>query len=534
MLRRAVALVLVGIVFFLWGMTSGQHQLFPFNELEPVHKRVTGLLWMFGIVPVPEHLLPKPPPAERAAFAVPTGLVNFDGLILNDSAPIAGHAGALAVHQGGLLIARPADGGVWRYDPAADTLTLLPFRLPPTHAAEVPARMPSGRSVRPSDLRYHDIEIAGGELLVSYNAWDAARHCFVLRLDAAPLPAEPTAQPTLDWRTLFQASPCVPVSDNRNTFAGNQGGGRIVPDGQGGVYLTTGDFEFDGIDGKTPAVSQAEGGLGRVLRIGLADGAVTEISRGHRNPQGLALARDGRLWLAEHGPMGGDELNLIVPGGNYGWPNVTLGRMYAPAESDIRYWPDRPAPPGAIGPVLAWMPSIAPSAMIEVSGLPQWEGDLLVGTLIGQALHRLRLEAGRILYDEPIPLGMRVRDLALLDGRLYLLFDDGRLARLTPRPTETAAALPATRALYDNGCVECHASPSAPRLAGIVGGDIAHQQDIAYSEALAALDGVWDRERLRAFLSDPQLVAPGTTMPAPGLSPEAIETVLDELERLAQ
>ena len=158
-------------------------------------------------------------------------------------------------------------------------------------------------------------------------------------------------------------------------------------------------------------------------------------SYGHRNIQGLA--RDpltGRVWASEHGARGGDELNLIQPGANYGWPLVTHSREYfGPAISDRR------TAPGLVDPRRVWSPAIAPSGLAVASGsrVPAWRGQLFAGGLVSGDVHRLRLDPqGRVLAEEAIAIGARVRDVREgPDGLLYILTDeapDGRLIRLEP------------------------------------------------------------------------------------------------------
>lgn len=504
--------------------------------------------------PVPTDPETAPAPVDPLAPVVPeiavrpinTGLLNFD-LVTAPRNAVEGVAGALAVADAGLLVARRLDGVLTYLDRTTGALRALPLQLPPLNLDQMPARFDSGRAVRAEDMRYNDIEIiqVGGapNLFVSYNYYDAERVCFQLRLDAAVMVANwetsTEAPAPLVWRNFFASEPCLPPSDDRNTFAGIQAGGRMALAPDGSLLLTVGDYEFDGLGRKQPAVSREDGyDYGRVLRIDLATGAATEVSRGHRNPQGIVVDAAGRVWVAEHGAMGGDELNLITEGRDYGWPNVTLGVLYTDPASDTKAWPRNPrqgrhdllAPPS-----FAWMPSIAPSSMTIATGVHErWEGDLLVGALIDQSLHRLRLEDDRVVYDERIALGERVRDLAVLGNRIYLLFDSGVLGLLIPHTMsdidnrqDSVGTL-----LRDRGCVDCHANPQAPRLAGVFGTDIASQPDITYSAALLELEGTWTRERLAAFLQSPSSFAPGTMMPDPALDAAELETILIELERL--
>ena len=187
--------------------------------------------------------------------------------------------------------------------------------------------------------------------------------------------------------------------------------------------------------------------LGKILRLN-ADGspaagnpfqgepgALPELwSLGHRNIQGLAYDPAARrVWASEHGARGGDELNLVNPGGNHGWPLVTHSREYFGPEIT----PRRSAPE-LVDPRRVWTPAIAPSGLAVASGrVPQWRGELFAGGLVSGDVRRLRLDPqGRVVAEERIPIGQRVRDVREgPDGYLYVLTDtaaDGQLVRLQP------------------------------------------------------------------------------------------------------
>ena len=218
-------------------------------------------------------------------------------------------------------------------------------------------------------------------------------------------------------------------------------GGRMLflPDGT--LLLTTGDG-FDYRD----AAQDLRGELGKTLRIAedggvpagnpFADGASERIwTYGHRNPQGLTLDEDSKVvYLHEHGPRGGDELNVIVPGNNYGWPAITYGVDY----SGARISPFTAAE-GMQQPVTYWVPSIAPSGMAWYGGerFPDWRGDLFVGALVDRDVKRIDLEDGFVADEESLfsELDARIRDVrAGRDGYLYLLTDgpQGKLVRVGP------------------------------------------------------------------------------------------------------
>jgi glucose/arabinose dehydrogenase len=132
------------------------------------------------------------------------------------------------------------------------------------------------------------------------------------------------------------------------------------------------------------------------------------------------------------GPKGGDELNIIEPGNNYGWPLVSWGDHY-----DGRLIPKPPTRPEFKDAIHHWSPAIAPSGMVFYSGdaFPEWRGDILIGGLISQSLFRLTLDGDQIVGEERIPMGSRIRDVRESpDGAVYLLTDqtDGKILRLTP------------------------------------------------------------------------------------------------------
>ena len=170
------------------------------------------------------------------------------------------------------------------------------------------------------------------------------------------------------------------------------------------------------------------------------NGALPEIwSYGHRNPQGLAMAPDGTLWEHEHGPQGGDEINLIQPGRNYGWPVITYGENYGGGKIGA----GATAQAGMEQPLHYWVPSIAPSGMAFISSErygKAWVGNLVVGSLKFGYLARLELSApfsGKVLRETKLlpDLGERIRDVRQgPDGLLYLLTDspNGRLLRVLP------------------------------------------------------------------------------------------------------
>lgn len=169
--------------------------------------------------------------------------------------------------------------------------------------------------------------------------------------------------------------------------------------------------------------------------VGRSDARPEIYTLGNRNMQGMALRPNGQIWTHEHGPQGGDELNLVQAGVNYGWPVITYGRNYG-IGTQIGEGTEKE---GMAQPVHYWVPSIAPSGMTFYTGdaFPAWQGDLFVGSLKFGQLVRLTLDGDRVTAEERMlddAFG-RIRDVAQgPDGMLWLLTDErnGRLLRITP------------------------------------------------------------------------------------------------------
>ncbi|MCC2679639.1 MAG: hypothetical protein K0R29_2215, partial [Pseudobdellovibrio sp.] len=170
-------------------------------------------------------------------------------------------------------------------------------------------------------------------------------------------------------------------------------GSRIEFEGKKYLYVSSGERN------ERKQVQSKDTDLGKILRFTLEGPSVREMwSYGHRNPQGLAMAPDGTLWEAEMGPQGGDEINLIEKGKNYGWPDVTYGREYTGQPIGQK------SKAGITEPVAHWAPSISPSAIGFYTGsiFPSWRGNLFVGTLSGQHLRRLKIENKKVTEQEEL------------------------------------------------------------------------------------------------------------------------------------
>lgn len=225
-----------------------------------------------------------------------------------------------------------------------------------------------------------------------------------------------------------------------NYSGGRHFGSRIAFDADNHVYLSVGDR------GNRDEVQTLENPLGKIFRLH-DDGRIPannpfvntlnaepEIwSWGHRNPQGMETHPEtGALWAHEHGPKGGDELNRIIQGQNYGWPAVTYGVNYSGSKIT-----DEVSRPGIVSPVTYWVPSIAPCGMAFITGdkYPGWKNNLLVGSLKFQQLQRLEIKDDKVIHKEILLDGIgRVRAIEQgIDGFIYVAIESGgRIVRLRP------------------------------------------------------------------------------------------------------
>ena len=494
--------------------------------------------------------------------------------------PFATTGGAIERVGNRLLVATPR-GRFATISPDGQ-VAYLEGRVPMSQASPI-ADAPEAA---PADSRVMDIlarKRTDGrhDLFATHHFFNGRCDLFRLSVTTLDLDAGPT-EALAAWRSIFDAKPCLaprtanqsegrllsddPRLRHRPIEVGSrrQGGGRLLSDGPRHLLVTVGSHGREvGEQGLPPPSQDPALHLGKVLRVNIATGAATILSLGHRNPQGFARDRRGNLWLTEHGPQGGDELNLIESGGNYGWPEVSYGYQYPSLKPEARPGHHE----GFLMPIFAWVPSIGISAIAvnDETAFPLWQDDLLIASLWGRghgySLFRVRHRARQVKYVERINLNRKIRDLSFMgpDGGLALLLDSAKVLlvrrsdrwcdqeppgrghvyrvhcasakasepvpALQPPVAKTIPPLGAEaregRRLYDQHCGGCHSLETqrydlGPHLIGILG----QRAGVAAmdSPALTALDRRWDEDSLRRFILDPASFAPGTSMPASGVS----------------
>lgn len=397
-------------------------------------------------------------------------------------------------------------------------------------------------------FRYNDVLYVADEtgtwLIVSYSYWNPDDFCQTSRLARLRLPDGSAPRDwraaAEDWELVRETVPCLPPRETGEALAGLEAGGRLVSLAPGKVAWSSGVYERDdaatGPDYSDSLAQRLDTDYGKVFEVDLATGDMKMLARGLRNPQGLTIDRNGQLWVTDHGMRGGDELNRVVEGSNFGWPAVTYGTHY-----NTRPAVNRDRHQGHAGydlPVAVFVPSIAPGTALAVTDFNYaWEGDILVGGFNG-GLYRVHNGERDGIVIEEIPMGdIRLRDMdRLADGRIVIWTDDRRIIYLTndTRQTRTDVLLsqisalddPALKASVDEmseNCLRCHGLEdgeilAGPSLHGICGKAPGSTGYDGYSGALSAVGAPWSVDSLARFIANPNEVAPGTSMAWSGTS----------------
>lgn len=371
-----------------------------------------------------------------------------------------------------------------------------------------------------------------------------------------------------DWKNIFKAKPCVYPDENvgyENPFPGHMASGKIVEYDENTLLVSVGSFSTDP-DLYDSLPMDDTSFFGKLLLIDKMTGESKIFAKGIRNSQGLLIDNNGTIWATDHGPRGGDELNIIKENGNYGWPLETYGINYG-----MKKWPfstsqgrhdvyDKPA--------FVWIPSIATTNLIQIGGnkYSLWQNDLLIGSLSGKRLERVRVEEGnQAIYSETIPVEERIRDMLLLpDEKIVLLTDEGSLFILDdggpvyedigPELQVRMAGLDLldqlvedidldelekgalkAESIYAQHCSSCHFLTTThdigPHLSGLFQREVGGLPDYNYSYELETSTERWTPGVLKSFLLEPENQFPNTSMKQIPLSSTEADSIIAFLER---
>lgn len=360
-------------------------------------------------------LLSSAAPLNAADFADGSLTLTFNSQSITKSITSGGNTRgpALAVLKDDtVLLGGGASGG-----------ELLTWNKEKTGLRTLGSFIPADRRQVDSRFAINDIAVlsestASAKLLISYPRLGQSRSCVEIAVDELNYDRKKQrAKFVANW---FVTKPCVPISAVQHTA------GRFVVIDKSSVYVTIGDLGFSEIDN-----GAKRGDLGSIFKL-TAKSAV-KFSQGHRNPQGIVLFDKKNLLAAEHGPRGGDEINVIEQGADYGWPFVSYGQPYGSGDY-VR--------PGKTGthegykePIKYWVPSIAPTELVQLPelGWGKWGRALVLGTLREEVLVFMRVsESLEVLETVQVDMGERIRDLEVLsNGSLIATTDSGKLITVT-------------------------------------------------------------------------------------------------------
>jgi len=565
--RIWLSLAVAGALF-VYGFVAGSYRLFPFYEVAALKNAISERMSPSARVYVPA----TPFSVSIQETAIQRLLVKRVPLPNTGDDFVAG--GALA-RVGSVLYAVNRDGQPYGFD--LESRTVLQTEAPPA---------PINRAeLRTSNLRYAFpngwFRTAGAHaeatsdsthvLFVYHNSLDVARSCIHYNISRISLTRRGDVLQAADaWDTILTTEPCMTMQPEggfgRYQWSGHISGGKIIEYDERRLLVTIGDFNFDGYLRDAWSMDPAVP-YGKYVLVDKETGATEVLAIGARNNMGLVRDFDGTIWATESGPQGGDELNVVRPGANYGWPEVSYGINY-----ESNPWPLNPHQGRHDAydlPTFAWFPSIVPTNLIRVDStsgrFAGWHGDLVMGTLRDESLRRLRLDPeGRVVYDERIPFGERIRDLIVLhDGTIALLtdnsghlviledggpvyepMDDGADVRmrtlelydgLTTRDAQARSLVVSGEGLFEQKCVSCHLLADehtvGPHLVRLFERPIGGADGYRYSYELMVASDRWTDERLRRFLIDPEREFPGARMQKITLAAPELDSIVAYLRR---
>jgi cytochrome c2 len=392
---------------------------------------------------------------------------------------------------------------------------------------------------RESQGRIHDILHFNGDFYVSYDA-------YVSESDRIHFEISKYDKIKNIWVPIYKS---VDIDVHHFSLGS---GGKMTPYYKNNILFSVGDFSIEGAP-QNPLLP-----FGKVIKLDTVTGDNSIISMGHRNNQGLTVLKNGSIIASEHGPRGGDELNHIKEKGNYGWPLISFGTHYnsytlidpipytnfkdghtkkKQNEQQKKY----------TKPFYSFVPSIAPTDIIQINNVHAlWDSNLLLGSLKAMSLFHIRIDTDKsgkinVIFAEPIYIGSRIRDIEENSSKIWMLLDDGSISSLTPINSKK----PST----DNisglaSCMVCHTidpenNSAAPSFRNIFNRRIATSSFDKYSNTLKLIKStqpnlIWSDANLLAFIKDPQLFAPGTTMFKinPNITEEAIKDIIARLKEL--
>ena len=270
-------------------------------------------------------------------------------------------------------------------------------------------------------------------IIASTLAYDVANNCHTMSIYKSEVLEDDNNFVTTDWENIYKSVPCLvfkhggTASEPGAVFNTISSGGAVQQYDDDSILLTIGDLENSGAQ-SPDLVQDISTHYGKIIKINIFNKKNKIFSIGHRNPQGLYTNKDKNVvFETEHGPWGGDEVNIIKEGKNYGWPLRTFGVNYDVKSHRWFFDKSDRTHSGYEKPIMSWVPSIAISNLIQIKTdhFNYWKDDLIVSSLKNTSLYRLHLDNYKVITIETIHIGQRIRDIIeLSSGEIVLLTED--------------------------------------------------------------------------------------------------------------
>jgi len=555
---------------FIYGIAIGRYQVFPYQQLSFIQGLITGT-------------------------DIDAGAQNYDGVevietslqrLLLKEVPVDEDYSPELYRTGGALA--PLDSVVYissnRNDREKEQLILFnseTFRRIEAEGMSVPMNydefLNSSRQ-RGKDLALHLFRVDNiyaektgrneHTLFVTHREFHPDRGCITFSLSRVGIIfGKSAAKISSEWQTIFRASPCIyPEEDQYGnlSYSGRMSGGPIINYDSEQILVSVGNFHWNGFQLESFAMDTSNT-FGKLILINKESGEHSIFAMGLRNTQGLFRDGENNIWATDHGPQGGDELNLIEEGQNYGWPQDTYGIYYGNRRMPHNQEQGRHST--YIKPRFAWMPSIGISKLIKLetpSKFHLWRNDILIGSMKDKSLYRVRLDkSNNVVYSERIEIGHRIRDLVVLadeslailaDGGLLIVIDDGgpvyekigpmvqtrikalnRFERLINRsePDFENSFKASGEFIFSRECSSCHnltkANGVGPHLNNVMAREIGSVENFNYSTSLASTSTDWNPELFKDFLLRRDSRFNNTIMPKLDLSESDVDSIIHYL-----
>ncbi|MEM0986408.1 MAG: PQQ-dependent sugar dehydrogenase [Pseudomonadota bacterium] len=546
-LRCLAALVVVGAVF-----TAGAGSAAVVLEWE----RIAGRLGLN------DRPVERTNVVETYWRTLDTAVLSIERMEVDLGNPDGSGTGGAIESFGDTLLYASANGHLATLDMTEGTLEYLDLRVPMNYDHVRQTYFRPNPQFNQNWYRVHDLLIVPSEgdpnegtLYVNHHFFDEPTLSMCNTINRRPIRMVDGKIDLSqgDWEEIYRLNKCFDMPADDWTFEGHLSGGRMVAVGQDALLFNGGEFGV-GTFRDRPEEAQADSGTdySKIVRLDLKTLETSYHAYGFRNAQGLAWDNDGGLWEAEHGAQGGDEVNYILEGENYGWPNVSYGTDYGAPRRPLKLNPIQGRHDGFRPPMYSFVPSVGLSNLVFVprdgKGYHEWKDDILATSLKGETLWRMRVEPGpRIAMAEPIILGERLRDIIQMEnGRFAILTGAHTVIFLRDPKAEQEVALEAPPApslvvsgydniaileasgrqmeaeypwgqlLYQGACASCHRLDgtvgAAPPLNGIIGRVVGTYTDYPYSDVLSSSRKRWTKSRVNRFIQNPEAEFSGSYM----------------------